>query len=194
MASRRRVNRWAGLIPANCAKRPVPPRRVLSRNSPRFAGVLSTNCPPRTEAERASRAPSALPVWLDMRSRRAAAGPSRMWERDGPRSRWRTLAVRALRAPLAGSGDAHICLEAESSRAASPRPLLLRGARHANRSRLQSASELSVSATRGRVPRRWARVAPIGDTEMLTGALGPGAGLVTHRRACSRHLTATPPN
>src|SRR5439155_24606384 len=35
-------------------------------------------------------------------------------------------------------------------------------------------------------------VAPIGDTEMLTRALGPRAGLVTHRRACPRHLTATP--
>jgi hypothetical protein len=31
---------------------------------------------------------------------------------------------------------------------------------------------------------RDARVAPIGDTEMLSRALGPGAGLVTHRRAC----------
>ena len=46
MASRRRVTRRAGLRPANCAKRPVQPRRVPSRISPRFAGVLSTNCPP----------------------------------------------------------------------------------------------------------------------------------------------------
>jgi hypothetical protein len=47
MANRRRATRRAGLPAANSAKQPVQPRRVLSRISPRFAGVLSTNCPPR---------------------------------------------------------------------------------------------------------------------------------------------------
>ena len=73
MASRRTVTRRAGLPPANCAKRPVQPRRVVSRISPRFAGVLSTNCPPRTGADRASRAPGALRVCLDMSNRRPRA-------------------------------------------------------------------------------------------------------------------------
>ena len=45
------------------------------------------------------------------------------------------------------------------------------------------------------LPRRLnVAVAAIGDTEMLPRALAPGAGLVTHRRACRRQLTATPPN
>ena len=60
MASRRRVTRRAGLPPANCAKRPVQPRQRMSRISPRFAGVLSTNCPPRTRADQHRERLSAL--------------------------------------------------------------------------------------------------------------------------------------
>ncbi len=38
--------------------------------------------------------------------------------------------------------------------------MAVRSERHANRSRLRSASELSVSATRGRVPRRGSSCRP----------------------------------
>ena len=72
---------------------------------------------------------------------------------------------------------------ASSSERAPRQPLPLTVGERAERQRHSWASPPSRSA-----------VAPIGDTEMLTRALGPGAGLVTHRRACPRHLTATPPN
>ena len=42
------------IFPAKRAKRRVQARRVLSQIAPRFAGVLSTNCPPRRGADRAS--------------------------------------------------------------------------------------------------------------------------------------------
>ena len=61
MASRPTENVLVGLLPANRAKRELCTGRGLSHISPRFAGVLSTNCPPRCQADRAPTAPGALP-------------------------------------------------------------------------------------------------------------------------------------
>jgi hypothetical protein len=52
MASRPRLNRWIGFLPANRAKQGLWDRRVLSQISPGFDGILSTNCPPRQRADR----------------------------------------------------------------------------------------------------------------------------------------------
>jgi hypothetical protein len=64
MASRPRSNGWAELLPANRGKAAAHAGRVQSQISPRFAGVLSTNRPPRCEADRASGAVGALPSRL----------------------------------------------------------------------------------------------------------------------------------
>jgi len=90
--------------------------------------------------------------------------------------------MRALQASestvFAGLGESHACYLLAASNALTKGERLRPNARrstkaHANIRPPDAASELSVSATRGRVPRRAVRVAPIGDTEMLTRALGP---------------------
>ncbi len=107
MASRRRVTRRAGLRPANCSKRPVQPGRVPSRISPRFAGVLSTNCPP-ADMRRAS--PSISHSAVSRAPARRGAGscsparlhqPSRALADSPPRGR--ALRVGSLGAPSEGA-------------------------------------------------------------------------------------------
>jgi hypothetical protein len=89
-----------------------------------------------------------------LRSCRVATGPRDVRFRNGGDVFCDARAQRATLLPSTGHPQ-----RAVESRIfdTAPLPLVVRSERHANRSRLQSASELSVSATRGRVPRRGAR-------------------------------------
>jgi hypothetical protein len=72
-------------------KLPVHPRWALSRISPRFAGVLSTDCPPRSEDDRLSGALGALQRRMDKAVSASLpcltdAGAGRLRSRAGGRS------------------------------------------------------------------------------------------------------------
>jgi hypothetical protein len=83
MASRPRLNRWIGFLPANRAKQGLWDRRVLSQISPGFDGILSTNCPPRHRADRGPR-PRALPHRMEA----VAKGRGRSSRWDGGCCAW----------------------------------------------------------------------------------------------------------